>query len=194
MTGLSQTMINVWYALFVSLYDLTIKINEIPGTRKTLVDLLDLEEGEKLIEVGVGTGRNIQYYPDCCEIWGVDINPGMLSVARYRARKQGNVTIEQGNAHDLKFEQDFFDAALMTYALSGIPDSHLVLDELERTVKPGGKIGILDFRNIKSNFLGGVAGLDLHAVVAKRPHLEPVLYRDLNYFSTALGMYILRVQ
>ena len=55
MTGLSQTMINVWYALFVSLYDLTIKINEIPGTRKTLVDLLDLEEGEKLIEVGVDT-------------------------------------------------------------------------------------------------------------------------------------------
>jgi ubiquinone/menaquinone biosynthesis C-methylase UbiE len=114
-------------------------------TRSRLVEALEPRPGERILEVGPGTG----YYtldvaariaPGTLDIF--DIQQEMLDHTMGRAKDAGltNLIAKQGNAEDLPYEGAAFDAAFLVTVLGEIPDQHAALKELARVIRPGGRL------------------------------------------------------
>lgn len=97
-----------------------------------------------VVEVAVGTGRNLPYYPSASRVVGVDLSAGMLSVARRRARELGvRVELVHGDAQALPFADAAFDTVVCTLGLSSIPDDRAAVVEMYRVLRPGGRLVLL---------------------------------------------------
>jgi ubiquinone/menaquinone biosynthesis C-methylase UbiE len=102
-------------------------------------------EGNKVLEVGVGTGKNLPYYPSGRDITALDISPKMLERARQRARKPGvDVELVEGDAQRLPFEDNSFDSVVTTFVFCSVPDPVQGLRELHRVLKSGGQLIMLE--------------------------------------------------
>ena len=99
-----------------------------------------------VLEIGVGTGRNLPYYPGHVRLTGIDLNPAMLDIARRRAADLGReVELRLGDAQALDLPDSQFDTVVATLALSSIPDDHSAVTEVRRVLRPGGRFIVLDF-------------------------------------------------
>jgi ubiquinone/menaquinone biosynthesis C-methylase UbiE len=103
----------------------------------------------RILDAGVGTGRNFPFYPPGAEVVGVDISPAMLARAEQRrhASEAADVQLRQMDVTDLKFPDRSFDAAVATFLFCTLPDELQVpaLQELGRVLKPGGMIRLLEY-------------------------------------------------
>ncbi|HEU4428571.1 MAG TPA: class I SAM-dependent methyltransferase [Myxococcota bacterium] len=98
-----------------------------------------------VLEIAVGTGRNFAFYPPGIRLTGIDLSPAMLARATARAKQIGLAAdLRIGNAHGLEFPDDCFDTAVVTLALSAIPDCARAAAELHRVLRPGGALLVLD--------------------------------------------------
>ena len=98
-----------------------------------------------VLEVAVGTGRNLPYYGSGVTLTGIDLSPGMLAVARGRARDLGlDADLRVGNAEALEFGDAEFDMVLCTISLCNIPDYQAAIAEMYRVLRPGGRLVLLD--------------------------------------------------
>jgi ubiquinone/menaquinone biosynthesis C-methylase UbiE len=115
-------------------------------TRARLREILDPRPSERILEIGPGTG----YYtldlaewvkPDG-EIEILDLQQEMLDHTMRRATENGigNITPQQGDARALPYEDDTFDAAYLVTVLGEIPDQEKALAELQRVLKPTGRL------------------------------------------------------
>jgi ubiquinone/menaquinone biosynthesis C-methylase UbiE len=119
------------------------------------------------LEVGVGTGLNLPFYPAGVTLTGVDLSPAMLAVARDRAADLGRaVTLREGNAERLSFPDGFFDTVVCTLALCSIPDDRAAIAEMFRLLRPGGRLLLLDHVAAPNRLLR--AGQRLFEVVTSR--------------------------
>jgi ubiquinone/menaquinone biosynthesis C-methylase UbiE len=115
-------------------------------TRERLREILEPEPGERLLELGPGTG----YYTLPVAGWlapngsldVLDVQQEMLDHTLRRAREQGldNITPTLADARELPYEDDSFDGAYLVTVLGEIPDQDAALRELRRVVKPGGRV------------------------------------------------------
>lgn len=95
----------------------------------------------KILEIGVGTGKNLKYYPLYAEITGIDISNEMLKKAKEKIGfSNKNVTLLQMDAQQLKFKDNSFDYVIGSFVLCSIPDPVKALKEIKRVIKPKGKI------------------------------------------------------
>jgi len=119
--------------------------------------LWSLVSGSKVLEVGVGTGKNMSHYPKGIQITAIDLTPGMLDVARRHAEKlRATVDLRLGDAQSLEFPDSSFDAAVATFVFCSVPDPILGLRELARVVKPDGKILLLEHMRSANETIGKV--------------------------------------
>lgn len=125
-------------------------------------DLWGRVRGPRVLEVGVGTGKNIPYYPKGTGVIAVDLSPRMLERARVRAARAGAaVDLIEADAQMLPLPDDAFDAAVATFVFCSVPDPILGLSELRRVLVPGGQLVLLEH------------------VLSRKPLLRPVM-RLLN--------------
>ena len=102
----------------------------------------------RILEAGVGTGRNFPFYPSGSQIVGIDLSPAMLARAeRRRAMASTTVELRQMDVTRLIFPDRSFDAAVATFLFCTLPDELQVagMRELGRVVKPGGVIRCLEY-------------------------------------------------
>ena len=101
--------------------------------------------GERALEVGVGTGKNLLYYPEDVKITAIDFSPKMLAKARKRARHMGIIVelIEMDVQH-LEFPDQFFDTIFATFVFCSVPDPVAGLREIRRVCKPDGRLLLLE--------------------------------------------------
>jgi ubiquinone/menaquinone biosynthesis C-methylase UbiE len=102
----------------------------------------------RILDAGVGTGRNIQFYPPGAEVVGVDLSPAMLARAERRRLSLGaEVELRQMDVTHLDFRDQYFEAAVATFLFCVLPDDLQVpaLREIGRVVKSGGTIRILEY-------------------------------------------------
>ncbi|GAA4413727.1 class I SAM-dependent methyltransferase [Actinokineospora soli] len=98
-----------------------------------------------VLEVAIGTGRNLPHYPPGVRLTGVDFSPGMLAQATERARALGReVTLREADAQALPFPDAAFDTVVCTLGLCGIPDERRAIAEMHRVLRPGGTLLLLD--------------------------------------------------
>jgi len=101
-------------------------------------------EGE-VLEIAVGTGRNLPYYPDGVRLTGVELSPAMLEVAHARARELGReIDLRVGDAQALEFPDERFDSVVCTLSLCTIPDDRAAVAEVRRVLRPGGHFLLLE--------------------------------------------------
>ena len=111
----------------------------------------------KAIELGVGTGINIELWPLEAEITAIDLSPRMLKQARRRASKLGRqADLRLGDVQCLDFADANFDVVIATFLFCSVPDPVLGLREAGRIVRPGGKILLLEHMLSPNPFLGAI--------------------------------------
>jgi ubiquinone/menaquinone biosynthesis C-methylase UbiE len=121
----------------------------------------------QVLEIAVGTGRNLAYYPPAVEITGVELSSAMAGLARARARDLGRaVDLRVGDAQSLEFPDESFDTVVCTLALCTIPDDRAAVAEAWRVLRPGGRFLLLE--HVRS---------PLRSVRAGQRLLEPLFLR-----------------
>jgi len=194
-TAVESDFVERVYERLASVYDLTFGPTLHPG-RLQARDRMVIEPGDRILEVGVGTGINASLYPSHCHITGIDLSTSMLDKARERVARQGlpNVRLLEMDAANLTFADDSFDIVYAPYLVSVVPDPVLVVREMRRVCRPGGRIIILNhFRSANpvlsrieraiSPFtvhIGFKSDLDLPGFLAQA-EMQPISIEKVNF-------------
>ncbi len=131
-------------APFYDLLDLPFEYGRYGRLRRILFDGL----GGEILDAGIGTGRNIRFYPADARVTGVDLSPAMLARARRRAARLGRaVTFVERDIRDSGLGDDSFDAVVASFLFCVLADSLQLpaLQELARIARPGAEIRILEY-------------------------------------------------
>lgn len=114
------------------------------GFRKLRRQLISLATGQ-VLEVGFGTGLNLEYYPAGLQLTGVDLSSRTLAIARRRASKLCRlVNLQVMDTEELTFPDQSFDTVVSTLTVCGYPDPVKALSEIRRVTKASGKILLLE--------------------------------------------------
>ncbi|MBC8500775.1 MAG: methyltransferase domain-containing protein [Nanoarchaeota archaeon] len=114
------------------------------GLTKHKKKLLSKVKGD-VLEIGVGTGRNLGYYNNKANVTGIDLSPKMLSRAIKKAKlAKRNYSLLVMDAENLKFKDESFDYIVCIGVLCSIPNPVKALDEMRRVLKPKGEILMLE--------------------------------------------------
>src|SRR4029079_16819859 len=175
-------------------YDLVFGPTLHPG-RVDAIKRMGIKPADRVLEVGVGTGINVDLYPADCAVTGIDLSSSMLEKARERVARKGvrNVRLLQMDAANLKFADDSFDIVYAPYVISVVPDPVAVTREMRRVCRPGGRIVILNhFRSSNplmariermisalTVHIGFKSDLDLPAFLAQA-ELKPLSIQKVN--------------
>jgi ubiquinone/menaquinone biosynthesis C-methylase UbiE len=132
----------------------------------------------QVLEIAIGTGRNLPFYPADVEITGIEISPAMLEIARKLAHDLGRqVELLVGDAQALPFPDQRFDTVVSTLSLCCIPDERQAVAEVWRVLRPGGRFVALEHVRSPNTIVRGLERLlDPLAVRTQADHLlrEPV--------------------
>jgi len=112
--------------------------------RRRAVAVMGDTVGQKILEVGVGTGLNLSLYQRDTEVTGIDFSAQMLDQAEARVAREGlQPRLFQMDAADLRFPDGSFDIVYAPYVISVVPDPVKVLREMRRVCRPGGRLLVL---------------------------------------------------
>jgi ubiquinone/menaquinone biosynthesis C-methylase UbiE len=131
------------YRLYAPIYDLVAR--PLADGRQRAIERLDLVADDRILILGCGPGVDLEYLPADAAITAIDITPAMVRRTAARADALGmDVDARVGDATDLAFEDDAFDAVLLHLVLSVVPDPGAVLAETDRVLAAGGRVSVFD--------------------------------------------------
>jgi phosphatidylethanolamine/phosphatidyl-N-methylethanolamine N-methyltransferase len=144
------------YDHLAPLYDFVYGAGLQPGRRRAMAWLAP-RQGERILEVGIGTGLGARAYPDETSVLGVDLSAPMLRRASRRLRRHhvAHVSLARMDAAALALPDGAFDAVYAPYIVNVVPDPVRVGRELRRVCRAGGRIVLLN------HFSGAHAGTRL---------------------------------
>ena len=134
------------YRLFSGSYDIVFGPVFHPG-RKEAVRIANDRPGQRILEVGVGTGLSLPYFRPDSRVTGIDVSAEMLEKAKRRTERQGLAQVEGlhlMDAENLEFADNSFDAVLALYVASVVPDPARFAAEMRRVCIPGGTIVVVN--------------------------------------------------
>jgi len=148
----TRTIYNIW-AYFYDWLWLTI----VHRRTARAIQQMYIRPGDRILDVGVGTGLGLPFYPSRAKVVGIDLSEGMLRKARRRVLEQNMdwVHLTLGNALQLPFPDHLFDHVVLSHVVTVVSDPIKLIEETRRVTRPGGQIVIINhFRS--SNRLFGL--------------------------------------
>jgi phosphatidylethanolamine/phosphatidyl-N-methylethanolamine N-methyltransferase len=145
------------YARLSPVYDVIFGAPLQPG-RIAAVRQMAIHPGDRVLEVGAGTGINAPLYPHDCHVTAIDLSAPMLERARRRVARQGLAHVEllEQDAARMTFQSDSFDSVYAPYVMSVVADPVRVAREMRRVCRPGGRIVILNHFSSTNRLLSSV--------------------------------------
>jgi phosphatidylethanolamine/phosphatidyl-N-methylethanolamine N-methyltransferase len=133
------------YSGYSGIYDLIFKHFFCPR-QKHVINSMNIKEGDRVLDVGVGTGLALNLYPRYCEVVGIDLSPEMLDQAQKKVKKHNlsHVKLMEMDASKLSFNDDSFDHVIATFVISVVPDPVKVISEMKRVNKKDGNLVIVN--------------------------------------------------
>ena len=162
-----------------------------PGFRRGAVERLGLIDGQSVLEIGCGTGRNLRFLREAVGARGlasgVDVSPGMLARAQRTISRHGwrNVRLIEQDASTLSLDGPV-DSVYFSLSYSVLPDRDATLDRAWEALRRGGRLAIMDAR-LPENLLGRVLGPAAEAIATVfpgDPYSEP--WKDLARLSPSV--------
>lgn len=137
-----------------------------------------------VLELAVGTARNLPFYSADVTVTGVELSPEMLALARRRAGELGRaVKLQEGDAQELEFADASFDTVLITLGLCTIPEPPRAAAEAFRVLRPGGTLVLLE--HVRSPLLSVRTVQRLLDPLAVRFEADHLLRDPLDYLADA---------
>lgn len=113
--------------------------------RKRAIDRLDPRDGERILLLGCGTGRDLDHLPAGVDVSAIDVTPAMVRRTEARAADRGlSIDARVADARSLPFDDDTFDAVVCHLVLAVVPDPETVLAETVRVLESNGRVSIFD--------------------------------------------------
>jgi len=167
------------YTRIAGVYDLAVKV--LPVWKTWLKNAVPHIRGRRVLEVSFGTGYLLMQYASRFDVYGIDLNARMVSVAKKNLRRvRLSANLQQGTVEDLPFEDGFFDTVVNTMAFSGYPDSGKAMTEMHRVLVPGGRLVLIDINYpVDNNWVG--------TKLTRSWQLSGDLVRDIDRILAAHG-------
>ena len=133
------------YSRYSGFYDLIFEQFFYPRIRLGL-EKIGIQSGDRIIEIGVGTGLSLSLYPETCQVVGIDITRRMLERAKAKKEKLGlsHVDLFEMDGENICFDDDSFDHAVLPFVISVVPSLERLMTEIKRVTRNGGKIIIIN--------------------------------------------------
>ncbi|MEY4718225.1 MAG: hypothetical protein RL563_843 [Pseudomonadota bacterium] len=117
-------------------------------------------QGDHILEVGVGTGKNLPFYPKAARMTAIDFSPNMLKQAeRKRERKQLSVDLSLMDVQSLYYADNSFDTVIASFVFCSVPKPRKGLKEIYRVLKPGGQLLMLEHVLSSNRFIAWAMNL-----------------------------------
>jgi phosphatidylethanolamine/phosphatidyl-N-methylethanolamine N-methyltransferase len=126
--------------------------------RRVAIQFLDIQAGQKILEVGVGTGLTLPIYPTDCHVVGIDLSESMLKEARELIAEQGikNTEVRYMDATKIDYPDNHFDGVLGNLFISATSRPVEALFEMKRVCKPGGMIVLMNHFRSENTVVGAM--------------------------------------
>jgi phosphatidylethanolamine/phosphatidyl-N-methylethanolamine N-methyltransferase len=127
--------------------------------RRAAIRQMDCRPGERILEVGVGTGLSLNLYPRSVRVTGIDVSAEMLQRAharKERMRLDHVVDLREMDAERMQFDDHAFDKVAAIYVASVVPNPVRLVNEMRRVCKPGGQLFFLNHFQSRNRLIAGV--------------------------------------
>jgi phosphatidylethanolamine/phosphatidyl-N-methylethanolamine N-methyltransferase len=164
------------YRRYAPVYDLVFGPIFSPG-RRQIINSLDCRPGDRILEVGLGTGLSLPLYPKNVRVTGIDVSAEMLKKASRRVKQAGLSQVDavlEMNAEETNFADGTFDKVVAMYVVSVVPDPVRMVQEMSRVCKAEGDIFIVNHFCSRNAVVGAVEKKlePLSALAGFRPNIE----------------------
>ena len=122
------------------------------------VEHMNIATTDRVLDLGIGTGASLNYYPSHAQVFGVDLSEGMLKLCRKRIKEVGlsRAVVFQADAMRLPFADDTFDHVFISHVISVVSDPAKLVQEAQRVSKPGARIVIVNHFQSTNRFIAMV--------------------------------------
>ena len=119
---------------------------------------MNIAETDLVLDLGIGTGASLGFYPRHGKVIGIDLSAGMLRECRKKIREgdMNHVAVSQANALQLPFADDTFDHVFISHVITVVSDPYVLVREAQRVCKPGARIVIVNHFQSTNRFIGMV--------------------------------------
>jgi len=167
--------------------------------RKKFIKKLNINNDTLILDVACGTGdlgfEILKRHS--VSVTGIDLSPKMVELARKKSRmkKIYNISFVEGDAENLPFESNSIDCLTISYGFRNISNYEKALEEFYRVIKPGGKLGILEFSKPTSKIIGFIYKIYFHHIIPRiasffsRSDAYRYLPESVDYFPSRNNIY-----
>ncbi len=119
------------------------------------INHMNITETDRVLDLGIGTGASLGFYPNRGRIIGVDLSAGMLREARKKIRERGldHAAVFQANALELPFADNTFDHVFISHVISVVSDPYMLVQEAQRVAKADARIVIVNHFQSTNRFV-----------------------------------------
>ncbi|MBI5643660.1 MAG: methyltransferase domain-containing protein [Deltaproteobacteria bacterium] len=142
------------YAGYSSVYDALFKRFFYPRI-KHAITYMDIKPGDRILDVGVGTGLSLCEFPRHCNVVGIDLSTEMLTEAKKKiaVNKLDNIRVLSMDAMKVGFKDDSFDKVFISHVVSVVPDPYKLMSEVRRVCRKGGQVVIVNHFKSKNKVI-----------------------------------------
>ena len=122
---------------------------------KHAINYMDIKPGDRVLDVGIGTGLSLAEYPKHCRVVGIDLSTEMLSKAKRKIaiNRYDNISVATMDAMSVGFEDDTFDKVFISHVVSVVPDPYKLMSEVRRVCRKDGEVVVVNHFKSRNKLL-----------------------------------------